>query len=112
MKFWMVGLRCTNHDLKIGLVVTTPHASWAVAYDRLYENSFGSFYERLTELTLAHIQEVIQSNSKIIDFGAGTGRLAIPLAKMGHSVTAVEPCTEMLDVLRTKVGSEKSNVFV
>jgi 2-polyprenyl-3-methyl-5-hydroxy-6-metoxy-1,4-benzoquinol methylase len=87
--------------------MTTPHASWAFAYDRLYEVSFGSFYERLTELTLAHIQEAIQFNSKIIDFGAGTGRLAIPLAKMGHSVTAVEPCTEMLDVLRTKVGSEK-----
>jgi SAM-dependent methyltransferase len=79
-----------------------PHANWAHCYDFAYENSFGGFYQKLTELTLATIHNLRPPPCSLVDFGAGTGRLAIPLAQSGYSVTAVEPCPEMVDVLRKK----------
>jgi len=77
---------------------------WADAYDLLYQKSFGLFYDELTQLTINSIQELTPSNSRIVDFGAGTGRIALPLARTGRHVTAVEPCAEMLHVLHRKQG--------
>ncbi len=82
--------------------MSQPHASWATAYDQLYEKSFGSVYDRLTQHTLTAIENLTAQDSRIVDFGAGTGRLAIPLARTGRSVTAVEPCVEMLQILSSK----------
>jgi SAM-dependent methyltransferase len=36
----------------------------------------------------------------VVDLGAGTGKLTRSLVALGHRVTAVEPLTEMLDLLR------------
>lgn len=79
-----------------------PHSSWAEVYDLAYQQSFGNFYERLTEATVDLVSSVIQTPACIADFGAGTGRLAIPLAQHGYDVTAVEPCLEMLNQLKMK----------
>ncbi|MFM2319807.1 MAG: hypothetical protein RLZZ215_2428 [Pseudomonadota bacterium] len=79
-----------------------PHASWAEVYDLAYEQSFGCFYTNLTYKTLEVITEVITTDKKIIDFGAGTGRLSIPLAEKGFEVTSVEPCLAMLEQLEQK----------
>lgn len=79
-----------------------PHSSWAKVYDLAYQRSFGSFYERLTDATVELISSRIQPPSRIVDFGAGTGRLAIPLSQLGYDVTAVEPCMEMLNQLKGK----------
>ena len=43
----------------------TAHDSWAKVYDLAYQESFGGFYKRLTELTLSVIQEEISKESKI-----------------------------------------------
>ena len=37
--------------------------------------------------------------SRIVDLGAGTGHLALPLAQMGFRVAAVEPASAMLETL-------------
>ena len=79
-----------------------PHSSWAEVYDLAYQRSFGNFYERLTEATIELIRSRIKPPATIVDFGAGTGRLAIPLSQTGYSVTAVEPCLEMLNQLKRK----------
>jgi SAM-dependent methyltransferase len=79
-----------------------PHASWAHYYDFVYENSLGISSQRLTELTLSHIEELAAPPCSIVDFGAGTGRMAIPLAQKGYAVTAVEPCPEIVEVLQSK----------
>ena len=87
--------------------MTTPHASWAQQYDLAYHRSFGEFYDALTEATVDYITEIQEAPARIVDFGAGTGRLALPLARAGYSVVAVEPCAEMLAVLNSKAEKER-----
>lgn len=50
----------------------------------------------------------IGDNTTILDIGAGTGRLAVPLAKVAKSITAVEPSSGMLSILLR--NAEKENL--
>ena len=84
-----------------------PHASWAQVYDLAYERIYGSRYRQLTETTLQVIAGLCPEPARIVDFGAGTGRLSIPLAKGGHEVVAVEPCAEMLEQLVSKASGAR-----
>jgi len=79
-----------------------PHSSWAEVYDIAYQRSFGGFYDRLTDATVDLIASRLAPPANIADFGAGTGRLSIPLSRKGYDVTAVEPCNEMLIQLKRK----------
>jgi len=51
-------------------------------------------------VTMDYIHRFANSNSKIIEIGAGTGRYSIALAKEGFDVTAVELVESNLDVLK------------
>lgn len=42
--------------------------------------------------------------SPVLDIGAGTGRVALELARRGHAVVAVEQDAELADDLRRRVG--------
>lgn len=79
-----------------------PHSSWADVYVLAYDRSFGEFYNRLTVAIIQVITDRICPGGSIVDFGAGTGRLSIPLADKGFEVTAVDPCWEMLCQLEQK----------
>ena len=83
----------------------TAHDSWADIYDVAYEQTFPGFLDHLTETTVNIVKKWQPAPARIVDFGAGTGRLAIPLAQSGYSVTAVDPSTKMLEVLTRKDGS-------
>ena len=50
--------------------MTTPHDSWAEVYDRVYEESFGSFYNDLTTKTLSVIHELAAPSCDILDAGS------------------------------------------
>jgi 2-polyprenyl-3-methyl-5-hydroxy-6-metoxy-1,4-benzoquinol methylase len=73
-----------------------PHSTWADVYDLAYERSFGDFYSQLTQATIQLVEEIVNPPAMVVDFGAGTGRLSIPLAELGFEITAVDPCLEML----------------
>lgn len=84
--------------------VAVPHDAWAQAYDVAYGEEFGELLAQVTRATLALVAELVPARGAIVDFGAGTGRLAIPLAAAGHEVVAVEPSAAMLEVLGAKEG--------
>jgi 2-polyprenyl-3-methyl-5-hydroxy-6-metoxy-1,4-benzoquinol methylase len=46
-------------------------------------------------------------STPILDIGAGNGRNSIPLARLGHPTTAVEPVEKMADDMRTAATAEK-----
>lgn len=79
-----------------------PHANWAAHYDDAYELAFGKFYHALTRSTIDNVKHTISPPAKIVDFGAGTGRLSIPLSSEGYDIVAVDPCREILDQLESK----------
>ena len=86
-----------------------PHDNWGAYYDYVYEQSFGPYYNELTAETLKLINQILPHGS-IIDFGAGTGRLAIPLAKQGYSVIAVEKSKGMVNELNRKINEQKTEM--
>ncbi len=91
--------------------MTIPHEKWAQYYDHTYELTFGNAYQTLTSASLQNIRLNVTPPAKIIDFGAGTGRLTIPLAQQGYHVTAVEPCREMLNILVEKSSDLPINSY-
>jgi len=84
------------------------HNNWAHYYDFVNDQSFGSFLNDLTEQTIAIINRVLfDTNKTIIDFGAGTGRMSLPLARQGYEIIVVEPSENMLNILKEKFQKEK-----
>jgi SAM-dependent methyltransferase len=76
------------------------HYTWAKYYDEVNRECFGTYYDQLTDLTLREIEK-LGTGLSIIDYGAGTGRLSIPLSEK-HNVVAVEPSTAMMNQLKIK----------
>ncbi|MEE2636188.1 MAG: methyltransferase domain-containing protein [Acidobacteriota bacterium] len=81
-----------------------PHNSWAHHYDHVLDASFGPDLHRLTSSTTRLVEQLVAPPTTIVDFGAGTGRLAIPLAHAGYDVTAVDPAPAMLGQLTDKTS--------
>lgn len=73
---------------------TAPDGSPVALYRRLPE--------RLDDAALIH--DLVPPGVSILDLGCGTGRLAEPLARLGHPVTAVDNEPEMLAGLRLATG--------
>lgn len=54
----------------------------------------------------------LEIGSTILDVGAGTGRVAIPLFDLGYKVTAVEPSAGMLEQLRLKADGRPIEIHL
>ncbi|MFI2354680.1 class I SAM-dependent methyltransferase [Streptomyces anulatus] len=50
----------------------------------------------------AMLASVIPDGAKVLDFGCGDGRVAIPMAALGYEVTAVDASQNMLDRLTNR----------
>jgi 2-polyprenyl-3-methyl-5-hydroxy-6-metoxy-1,4-benzoquinol methylase len=48
-----------------------------------------------------------RSAPRVLDFGCGTGRLAIAMAAADHEVTGIDPARASLDAARRKPGAER-----
>jgi SAM-dependent methyltransferase len=66
----------------------------------LYDLEYTHDYDLPFWLSLAG-----RETGPVIEWGAGTGRLAVPLAAAGHDVTAVELSTEMVERGKEKGGA-------
>lgn len=73
-----------------------PHDDWAQWYDKVYEETYGDAYRWLTEATLRTVFEHARPGDRILDIGAATGRLTVPLASAGYRVHAVDRSPAML----------------
>lgn len=66
----------------------------------IYNNAMGKYK---TDRQLRFIRNALPNErSEIMDIGGGTGRLAMPLASLGHRVTVVDPSDVAISLLRTR----------
>ena len=83
-------------------------AKWderARRYDAYYETFKGAVEHYVDwELLKRHLPR--DRNARILDAAGGTGRMTLPLAKMGYQVTLCDISPGMLEVARQKLISE------
>lgn len=71
-----------------------------------YEKS-ARFYDLFDEKdNIPFFSRYAMKAGEVLDVGAGTGRIALPLARKGIKVYAVEPSQAMLDVFEKKIQKE------
>ena len=65
--------------------------------------------QSLADLVNAEIKQQVSelSTKSILDFGGGTGLIALPLAKQAKSVTLVDIAEKMLEQARIKIKNQK-----
>lgn len=82
------------------------------AADRAFWEGFAPHYDSRTALpgsfaqTLAVLRAAVRAEDTVLDVGAGTGRFALPLARVVRQVTALDHAPAMLAVLRQKLVTE------
>lgn len=54
---------------------------------------------------LKELIQMVEQGWQVMDIGAGTGVLSLPIAAMGCSITAIEPSEGMRSLFRTKLGA-------
>lgn len=82
--------------------------SWndrAEAFDEWYRTFWGAV-ENYVDWVLLKKYLPENKDAKILDAAGGTGRIALPLAKMGYSVTLCDISPRMLDVAKKKMLRE------
>jgi len=89
-----------------------PNASQRVDFSsnaHVYDNRHGSaLAPEFSDALIAELE--LKPNARILDIGAGTGRVSVPLAERGLTVCALDAAHPMLRVLRRKT-SASSSVF-
>lgn len=81
----------------------TPHQNGAPYYDWVYATFYGQAYRALNQASMQAVTECAPGK-KVLDVGAGTGRMAIPLLQAGYEVSAIDTSAAMLDVLAAKLN--------
>jgi len=75
--------------------------------DRAPQFNHDAMQERVEDVDEILQITQISETTTIIDVGAGTGRFSIPLAKLAHHVSAIDPSTGMLKFLEKNAAEAK-----
>jgi len=67
----------------------------------------GLEYSTLPSVAVPFILEKAPDARSVLDVGSGCGTLAIPLAKAGKRVTALDPSAAMIEILKEDIKKEK-----
>jgi tRNA (uracil-5-)-methyltransferase TRM9 len=99
--YWSLAVDCENEAPPLNLTISTNEQ-----YTKYYgSGAYDRRYPRANHFTLEAIRytlEKIHSKpalSKILDFGCGSGRYAIPLAPHCKTIVAYDPCPEAINLL-------------
>jgi SAM-dependent methyltransferase len=84
----------------------------AMLGDNTYGDDHADVYDMLFEgrddlNAVSQTLASLANGGPVLEFGIGTGRLALPLARLGLTVCGIDNSTKMLDKLRAKPGSER-----
>jgi len=86
------------------------HDDLAPHYDAMYDDLYGDAFHAATDALLRLLRGLCAPPARVLDVGAGTGRIALPLAALGYAVTAVEPSRGMLECLAHKARLEAQHL--
>jgi SAM-dependent methyltransferase len=85
----------SDEDQRGAIMHLVPYSEFSEFYD-LY---VGDWMEDLP----VYAEHAKRANSSLLEIGAGTGRLTVPLAEQGFSVVAVDSSASMLQTLRKRL---------
>jgi SAM-dependent methyltransferase len=74
--------------------------AWAAAYDRYRPGYPDALFDEIA------LRLSLPERPDVVDVGAGTGRATLAMAARGWPVTAVEPGTAMLEILRARAAED------
>lgn len=80
--------------------------AFAAEYDRRLAN------EGYPGVLLDAVERAIGGCERVLDVGAGSGFFSLPLARLGHRVTAIDPAAPMLALLRAKLDASTGETIV
>ncbi len=81
---------------------TEAHYEDPAYYTKTYQN-------RLEDVRY-YAEVALESDGPVLEYGAGNGRITIPIARLGVSITGVDRSKAMLDDLRARLGDEPEDV--
>jgi ribosomal protein L11 methyltransferase len=110
---WAHGWKEHFHPLKIGRVVIKPSwRDWAGSPDEIVVEldpgmAFGTGLHPTTRLMVEALQERVRSGMEVLDLGTGSGILAVPSARLGARVTALDISDVAVQVARENLAINK-----
>jgi ribosomal protein L11 methyltransferase len=108
---WAHGWKEHFHPLKIGRVVIKPSwRDWDASPDELVVEldpgmAFGTGLHPTTKLMIEGLQDRVRPGMRVLDLGTGSGILAIPSARLGGEVTALDISDVAVEVARDNVAA-------
>lgn len=75
-----------------------------------YADLYDLEYARLIEDIDFYLRHALETGSPVLELGAGSGRVAIPLARAGLEVWALDSSAAMLDRLRARLAHQPEEV--
>jgi 2-polyprenyl-3-methyl-5-hydroxy-6-metoxy-1,4-benzoquinol methylase len=92
------------------LIIANPHSFDSGPMKRYKLHAYQG--KQRPDPLLDFVLQSVDSNTSVLDIGAGSGRWTLPLAKSAGSVTAVEPAGDMLDILYSNLKTARAKVEI